>query len=103
MRGWGIQPVFLWLFMGALFLVSGCGEHRQSILDPQSPEAREIANLWWVMFWVCGLVFVAVLWFLGRALFSRPGSQAPGGSIRFVVAGGIVLPVVVLTGFLIYS
>lgn len=96
-----------WLcgIVGVLFFLtlSGCGEHHQSILDPRSPEAREIANLWWVMFWVCSVVFVAVVWFLFAAIFGKVGSQPPGGPLRFVVAGGIILPAVVLIGFLIYS
>ena len=84
-------------------LVGGCGKHPQSILDAASPEAREIANLWWVMFAVCSVVFAAVMVFLYKAVFSRGGSLPPGGQIRFVVGGGIILPAVVLVGFLIYS
>ena len=98
---WG--PTALILALCAMTVLAGCDTRAQSILDPRSPEAREIANLWWVMFAVCSVVFVAVIWFLLQAVFGREGSRPPGGPIRFVVAGGIILPAVVLVGFLIYS
>lgn len=75
----------------------------QSALHAASPEAREIARLWWVMFWTCTVVFFAVVVFSLRAVSRGAGKGPPGGVNGFVIGGGIVLPVVVLTGFLIYS
>lgn len=86
-----------------LVLGTAAAGHPQSVLHPASPEARELALLWWVMFWVCTVVFVAVIWFSLRAIFCGPKSQPPGGAKRFVYGGGIVLPTIVLIGFLIYS
>ena len=98
-----IRCIQMLMALGALIALSACGAHEQSVLDPVSPEAREISKIWWVMFVVCSLVFVAVIWFLLQAMLGKKGSQPPGGATRFVVGGGIVLPSIVLVGFLIYS
>jgi cytochrome c oxidase subunit II len=100
MRRRGIQGI---LAGGLLLLLTACGPHVQSVLDPRSAEAREIARLWWVMFGICGAVFVLVVWLLFQAVFGREGARVPGGPTRFVVALGIVLPAVVLVYFLLHS
>lgn len=94
-----------YLFAGVL-IFSGCtGERLQSALHPAAPEAQQIARLWWVMFCVCSFIFVVVIGLLFWGIFAprKPQSSPPGGSTGFVVAGGIIMPAIVLTGFLIYS
>jgi len=88
---------------GLLIFLWGCGSHMQSVLDPRSPAAREIAHLWWVMFGVYTAVFVLVIWLSLQAVFGKRGVRVPGGPIRFLVALGIVMPAVVLVFFLFYS
>ena len=41
------------------FLSGWMGRH--SALDPAGPQAERIGDLWWLMFWVCTAVFLAVL------------------------------------------
>ena len=89
-------------FGGSLFLM-GCDQRAQSILDPRSAEAGTISDLWWVMFILGSLVFIAVMFFMLVAVLGKSGSKPPGGSMRFVWAGGIIFPAIILVGLLIYS
>ena len=91
------------ILIGGSLLFAGCDQRAQSILDPRSDEAGTISDLWWVMFILGSLVFVAVMFFTLVAVLGKSGSRPPGGSMRFVWAGGIVLPAIILVGLLIYS
>jgi cytochrome c oxidase subunit 2 len=94
-------------------LLSGCaGGPGQSTLHPAGPAAAAIAWLWWVMFGAFTAVFVLVVVVLLGAVFRRPsppgegggeGMAPPLGRTGFIVAGGIVLPVVVLTPLYLVS
>lgn len=72
------------------------------MLVPGGPRAAAIADIWWAMFWG-GLIIQAllvglavyVLWWRGR----RPHVR---GSM-FVIGGGLLLPVTVLTALLLYG
>lgn len=72
------------------------------MLAPGGPRAAIIADIWWTMFWgglviqtlVVGLA-VYVLWWRGRR--PRIGRNA------FVIGGGLLLPVTVLTALLLYG
>jgi cytochrome c oxidase subunit 2 len=46
------------------------------VLDAAGPQAAHIADLWWLMLWVCVAVFVAVTAALGWALWRAPRSNA---------------------------
>ena len=46
------------------------------VLDTAGPQAAHIADLWWLMLWVCVAVFVAVMTMLGWALLRAPRSNA---------------------------
>jgi cytochrome c oxidase subunit II len=101
------------LFLPALLLLvalsSGCGGNDfQSALHPASSEARAIAWLWWVMVIVYGAVFVITLALAAVAVLRRKApegetAEAPGGSHKFVVVAGIVIPSIILLGMLVYS
>jgi cytochrome c oxidase subunit 2 len=72
-----------------------------STLDPQGARAAEEARLWWVMFGLGTLVYVAVLGLLFYALFRS--RRATAGEERdvvnsslVIVGGGIVLPLLIL-------
>ena len=74
-------------------------------LDPQGPAAESISRLWWLMLGLGIAVFVLVAVLLGFGLFRpRPddddGSEAEeqdaARTRRWVIGGGVVLPVVVI-------
>jgi cytochrome c oxidase subunit 2 len=54
--------------LGALSLTSACGGAQQSVLDPAGPQAVRTGKLWWLFFYVCAVIFVAVLVALVLAL-----------------------------------
>ena len=51
----------------------------QSALDPAGPQAERISDLWWLMFWICSIVFVLVIAALLMALV-RGRREAPSTS-----------------------
>lgn len=71
-----------------------------SALDPQGPEAAGIAEIAWVLFGGGAVIFALVLGLAALALFAPRRWMAER---RFVAAGGIVLPVVLLSALLIYT
>jgi cytochrome c oxidase subunit 2 len=91
----------------AVGLVAGCSGP-QSALDPRGPRAARIASEWWLFFWVCTAVFVAVagvlLYAVARAQRGQPTDAPEGeGTGTAFVAGGAVLTVLILFVFLVYS
>jgi cytochrome c oxidase subunit 2 len=75
----------------------------QSAFDPKGKDAAQILDMTWVMFIGGGLIFVAVMLLTAIALFGTPGMRAALGRNAWVIGGGIVFPVVVLTALLIYT
>ena len=79
--------------------------HLQSIIHPAGIQASQINDLWWVMFWVCALVWGAVAVaaivaiFRGRRGASSASDAQVGRSVA--VAGGI--SVIALLGLLFQS
>lgn len=72
----------------------------QSALDPHGPEAAGIAQLTWILVGGGTLVMVLVVVLAALALRApRPWLAQP----RAIVAGGIVLPTVVLLALLVYA
>lgn len=63
-------------------------------LDPAGPVAARMADLWWWLLGVGTLVFAVFLFFLARSLFQRRRSGAPASPRRWIVAGGVIMPVV---------
>jgi cytochrome c oxidase subunit II len=87
-------------------VLTGCAGQEQSALHPAGPAASKIAALTWVMVGAFGAVFVLVTALILAAVFRKPRTDAsppPLGRTRFIVAGGVGLPVVVLVPLLIYS
>ena len=66
-----------------LMLLSGCGGHQQSVIDPAGSQAGLIVQLWWFFLWLLGVIFVLVvavmLWALTRrhAVSSRSRWSGP--------------------------
>jgi cytochrome c oxidase subunit 2 len=75
----------------------------QSVLDPQGPVAKAIADSAWLLFIGAAVIFVLVLAVAGWALLASPARRAWLASPRFVIAAGIVFPMLVLGSLLIYS
>ncbi len=84
----------------AALLLVGC-QGAGSTLEPSGPRGAQAANLWWLMFWLSVAIFALVLAVLGYA-FVRAGrargDDAPAAidDNFLIVAGGIVLPIVIL-------
>jgi cytochrome c oxidase subunit 2 len=77
----------------------------QSVVHPAGIQATRVAHLWWTMFWICAVVWMAVavaaLWAIARG---RRGAAAPAESAvarSVAIAGG--LSVVTLVALLFQS
>jgi cytochrome c oxidase subunit 2 len=73
------------------------------VLDPAGPFAGPVAIVAWVLFIMAVVVMVVVLAALGVALFGPRRWKRRVGGERLVWIGGLVFPVVVLTGLLVYG
>ncbi|MFN3764452.1 MAG: cytochrome c oxidase subunit II [Aliihoeflea sp.] len=84
-----------WLIAPAL-LLAGCSGPL-STLDPAGPAASAVATLWWIMFWGAALLF-AMVGALYALAWWRPAMMARLSVGQWLVGGGLVMPIVVLTG-----
>lgn len=73
------------------------------VLDPAGPFAGPVAMVAWVLFVMAAVVMVVVLAALGIALFGPRRWRRRVAGERLVWIGGLVFPVVVLTGLLVYG
>jgi cytochrome c oxidase subunit 2 len=93
---------------------SSCGGGGiQNALNPQGPNAESLGRLWWLMYYVNWAVYVLVLLALFIAI--RKGTRKPDlnpilnpapeteRNKRNAVLGGVVVTVIILFVFLIYS
>lgn len=84
-------------------VLAGCGDD-PSALRPRGRGAREIADLWWVLFWPGVAVMVLVTVVLLRSGRRREEStatptedaDAERSGRRWVLAGGVLLPLIVI-------
>lgn len=89
----------------ALVAAAGCGRD-PSALDPRSDHAADVAALWWVMLAVGVAVLTLVTVLLLRTVRMRPAGRRPEeprpdddderAGRRWLLWGGVALPVVVL-------
>src|SRR5205814_6620911 len=79
----------------------------QTVLDPQGPAAHALYAVMWMLFSVCGAVYVLVLIALGWALARRPRDIDDGpvveARITRVVAGLTAITALILTSFVTVS
>lgn len=82
-------------------LLAGCAGDA-SALDPAGPGARAIARLWWVMFFAAIVLFALVMGLFALVML-RPsvGARLPAG--RWILWGGLVMPLPVLLALLFVS
>jgi cytochrome c oxidase subunit 2 len=87
----------------------GCEQNGQSALHPGGPGAERIAHLWWLLFALGTAVFLLVLAVLYRAVTHRGNRGEPhqvgsdGGATKWVLAGGVALPTLVLVPLLLIT
>jgi cytochrome c oxidase subunit II len=78
----------------------------QSALHPAGVQAARIEQLWWLMFWVCTVVFVVVMTAVAIAVFRGGKGQSTGTSESTLtrnVAISIGMSTVALLGLLLAS
>lgn len=75
----------------------------QSALHPQGPQADAIAAMSWVLVIGAAAILLVVLALAAYAVFGPDTRRAWVSSRRFIIAGGIVFPVVTLTALLVYT
>src|SRR3954447_12967094 len=108
-RGWSVDRAgrglrFAGFLLCTLLLVvlAGCGDNKQSALDPHSGPSKDIDKLWWGMLAAAGVVFAGVLALIALSVIRRNREGAPqlGSDDKklgaLVVAFGIVIPVISL-------
>jgi cytochrome c oxidase subunit 2 len=88
--------------LAGLLAVAGC-DGPQSVLTPHGPEARDIVELWWILAGGAVLIWLFVIGCAVYATRIRPRAHEDFSGTAFIVGGGVVLPVVVLSPLLIYS
>jgi cytochrome c oxidase subunit 2 len=87
--------------VGAVTL-GGCGDNPQNSLRAQSPQAHDIAVLWWWMLGVASLVFFGAIAMLVVGWLRRRDRGLPlvgedeTANDRLVITFGIAIPVVIL-------
>ncbi|HEY0517879.1 MAG TPA: cytochrome c oxidase subunit II [Ilumatobacteraceae bacterium] len=81
-----------------LSLAACSGPH--SMLSPHSPEGRSIAATWWLMFAMAVVVYIVVTALVVIAISRRPANvpdeRRHRFENRFIVVGGLALPVMIL-------
>lgn len=82
--------------------LAGCAGP-QSALAPMGAEAGRVAILFWFLTALSGVIFAGVFLLTAVALFGSPKWRRRVADHRLIVGGGVVFPVIVLTGLLIYG
>lgn len=93
---------YRYALVAAVFFLSGC-RGIQSTLDPQGPQADEIARIAWVMFWGAGFILLLVMALALATLFRAPSQRRPISASVFIIGGGVALPIITLTALLVYG
>lgn len=75
----------------------------QSALDPAGREARDVADLFWVMLIGAGVVWTIVLGVAVYATRVHTDAHEEVVGKRLILWGGVVFPVVVLAALLVYG
>lgn len=100
-----------WRFLATLVAtgLAACEQNGQSILHTAGPGADRIAEHWWMMLAAGSAVFLLVIIVLVRALTHRGRRAEPRaggddrGAIKWILAGGVALPAVVLVPLFVYA
>jgi cytochrome c oxidase subunit II len=85
-----------------LLILAAC-EGPQSALDTAGSAAREIASLWWLLASGAVVIFLIVIGCAVYATRVAPRAHPDFAGTWFILGGGVLLPVVVLTLLLTHS
>ncbi|MDN6322907.1 MAG: cytochrome c oxidase subunit II [Halomonas sp.] len=87
-------------------LLTGCAGDK-SILDPAGPAARDVVIIWWVMLGFGSVVFIAVITLWLYTFKRKPVTRTPAEerrvARRWIIGGGIILPVASVTALLTFG
>nr|WP_298964411.1 cytochrome c oxidase subunit II [uncultured Halomonas sp.] len=90
----------------AVLMLAGCAGDK-SILDPAGQAARDVVMIWWVMLGFGTLVFTTVvaLWLYAfkRKEVTRTPVEERRIARRWIIGGGIILPVASITALLAFG
>jgi cytochrome c oxidase subunit II len=86
--------------IGSILFSGGCTQNTGA-LDPRGPAASDIADHWWVMFWLGTAVYLAViallLYAVIRARRNRtPDAPPPISDRTFLIVAGLAIPAIIL-------
>jgi cytochrome c oxidase subunit 2 len=84
-------------------LLSGPSSREQSALEPAGEQASLLADLFWGMTIGGAVIWLVVVGLAIYATYFARRPLEPENGRRLIVAGGVILPIVVLTGLLTYS
>jgi cytochrome c oxidase subunit II len=84
-------------------IVAGCSDNSQSTLIPAGLEARQIANLTWVLFAFGAFVFLIVIGAVLAAVYGSAGVRAALASNKTIIGLGLIFPAATLLALFIYS
>jgi len=90
----------------ALTALTACGDG--SALSPKGPSARDIAGLWWLMFWLGLAVYVFVVALLlvvlrRRGKAEEPVAATPGEGRALIWGAGVGMTTVVIVALVLVS
>jgi cytochrome c oxidase subunit II len=75
-------------------VLGGCGDH--AVFSPEGPDAGRVAGLGWFMVVTATVTTIGVFALLAYGLFRRRRAPGRWHEDRIILAGGVVLPLVVL-------
>ena len=80
---------------------SACSSKAPSVLDAQGPAAKQIADVWWLMFGLATVVYVVVGGLIIVAALRGRGTEGQGRPSRitdhgFIWVGGLIVPTIIL-------
>lgn len=102
--GQGARRLRWWLLPASL-LLSAC--ERPAVLRPQGPAAAQIANDWWLLFWVAVAVVLIVFAVFSLALLRRRRGSADQAGMEhraeaLVLYGGGLVPLLILAAVTVF-
>ena len=82
--------------------ISSCTADTPSTFHPQSPAADRISALWWLLFGLAAMVYVAVMGLMLYAFFRSRHNAARNAWFNqngryLIIGGGAILPAIILT------
>ena len=86
----------------AAVALAGC-EGPASTLDPAGPGSAPITAVWWAMFWGSMAILIAMIALVLYAVYAPPHRRARVSGAVFIVGGGIVFPLTVVTALLVFG